>query len=119
MSSFFEEGRMIDFKLEDTGLGPVLRLCGELTIGNGARLKTILLESIGGGDCPSFDLSEVTEIDTAGFQLLWSASRAGRHSGRGSQLFESLPGDLKRLSLDTGFTLPEEACFDTRPRHAS
>ena len=66
---------MIDFRLEDTAGGSRLKLSGDLTIENGERLKTILLESIEGRDCLSLDLSEATAVDAAGFQLLCSAFR--------------------------------------------
>lgn len=56
-----------------------LRLEGELTIFRAAELKPVLL-----GDAPptQVDLSAVSEIDTAGVQLLMVAKQAAQAQGR-------------------------------------
>lgn len=52
-----------------------LRLDGELTIYRAAELKPVLLDAVRRSPEPRFDLSEVTEIDTAGVQLLLLSRR--------------------------------------------
>jgi anti-anti-sigma regulatory factor len=94
---------MIDFRLEDTTRGRLLKLCGDLTIENGERLKRILVESSEGGDRLSLDLAGVTAVDAAGFQLLWAALRTAGCSNQGLDLFESLPEKLKQAAMDAGY----------------
>jgi anti-anti-sigma factor len=62
---------------------PVLTLEGELTIYRAAELKPLLLS-----DPPprSIDLSGVTEIDTAGVQLLMQAKKMALQSHQSFQL---------------------------------
>ncbi len=57
----------------------VLRIEGELTIFRAAELKDILL---GDPAAQEIDLSAVTEIDTAGLQLLMAAKQAATAAGR-------------------------------------
>mgnify|MGYP006272063235 FL=1 len=59
--------------------GPALRIEGEMTIYRAAELK----EQMFGGAAPAtvYDLSAVTELDTAGVQLLLLAERAPRAGG--------------------------------------
>ena len=97
---------MIDFRLEHTAQGSRLELCGDLTIENGERLKTILIESVEGRDRLSVDLSGATALDAAGFQLLCSALRTGACSEQGPSLFESLPDALRQAAIDGGYAQP-------------
>jgi anti-anti-sigma regulatory factor len=105
---------MIDFRLEDTTGGPRLKLCGDLTIENGERLKTILIESIKGRERLFLDLSEATAVDVAGFQILYSAFRTGAYSEQGPTLFESLPGGLKQAAIDGGYAQRDGAACRVR-----
>lgn len=52
-----------------------LSLDGELTIYRAGELKPVMLEAVRRAAEPAFDLSEVSEIDTAGVQLLLLARR--------------------------------------------
>ncbi|MGD0229394.1 MAG: STAS domain-containing protein [Syntrophorhabdales bacterium] len=94
---------MIDFRLEDTTQGPTLKLCGELTIESGERLKAILLESIEGSRCLFLDLAEVTAVDAAGFQLLFSALGTEGYRMQGGDLAGSLPEGMRRAAVDAGY----------------
>lgn len=64
------------------------RLCldGELTIYRAAELKPVMLEAVRRTPAPSFDLSDVSEIDTAGVQLLLLARREAAALDRGLRL---------------------------------
>lgn len=56
---------------------------GELTIHNAADRRAVLLATVEAGGELDLDLSAVTELDTAGLQLLLLAQReAGRSGGR-------------------------------------
>ncbi len=52
-----------------------LSICGELTIFSVADIRKRLQEALAAVDTLSVDLSEVTEIDTAGLQLMLLAKR--------------------------------------------
>ncbi|MBK7000746.1 MAG: STAS domain-containing protein [Rhodoferax sp.] len=52
-----------------------LSICGELTIFSVADIRTRLQETLAVVDTLNIDLSEVTEIDTAGLQLMLLAKR--------------------------------------------
>lgn len=52
-----------------------MRIEQPMTIYTAGELKPGLLEAVRASETPSFDLSEVGEIDTAGLQLLMIAKR--------------------------------------------
>ena len=54
---------------------PVLSIVGELTILTAGDVKTALLVALEGTDELTVDLSGVTELDTAGLQVLLLAKR--------------------------------------------
>lgn len=60
------------------------RLCvaGELTIYQSAAFKAELLEFLGHCDAPELDLREVTEFDSAGFQVIALARREAVVQGK-------------------------------------
>src|SRR5690242_5397864 len=59
-----------------------LRIEGEMTIYSAAALAERITAAIaGGGGKPRLDLSQVTEIDTAGLQLLLMARKLARSRG--------------------------------------
>ncbi len=57
------------------------RLCisGEMTIYQAVELKAAIIASIGDRSVAELDLAEVTELDTAGLQLLLSLQAAHTH----------------------------------------
>ena len=59
-------------------MSQALRLEGELTIYRAAELKQTLVAAVDGPDSLEIDLSAVTELDTAGVQLLMMAERSAR-----------------------------------------
>jgi anti-anti-sigma factor len=78
-----------------------VRIEGEMTIYRAAPLKEQLVGALGSGTSPSprLDLSRVTEIDTAGLQLILMARRLARARGRALAVDEPSPpvADLLRL----------------------
>lgn len=68
--------------MPDTDPAAILRLEGELTIYTAAEIRLRLLETLAGSDRPLVDLSAVTEVDTAGLQLLILAKREAARSGK-------------------------------------
>jgi anti-anti-sigma factor len=59
-----------------------LRIEGELTIYQVADLKPSLLAELDQYSALEIDLSAVTEIDTAGFQLLMAAKKSAESRGK-------------------------------------
>ena len=60
----------------------VIALDGELTIYRAAQLKPLLLAALPGTGPIELDLAEVTEVDTAGVQLLLLLRREALAAGR-------------------------------------
>tara|TARA_B100001105_G_C22379954_1_gene439185 strand:+ start:1256 stop:1540 length:285 start_codon:yes stop_codon:yes gene_type:complete len=63
-----------------------LALDGELTIYRASELKPVMLDAVRRAAEPAFDLSDVSEIDTAGVQLLLLARREAASLDRRLQL---------------------------------
>lgn len=76
-----------------------LRLDGELSIYRAAALKETLLAPLAAGTLIELDLTEVTDIDSAGLQLLMLAKRAALAGGGDLQLCASSPPVLELLKL--------------------
>ncbi len=55
---------------------------GEMTIYRAAELKPALLDAVRAHEAPAFDLSAVTEFDSAGLQLLLVARREAQRLGK-------------------------------------
>jgi anti-anti-sigma factor len=92
----------------ETSQGAVACLAveGELTIYRAAELKPALMDAVRAHDAPVFDLSAVTEFDSAGLQLLLMARREAALLGR--QLAVSAASPAVRdacalLGIDFGF----------------
>jgi anti-sigma B factor antagonist len=61
---------------------PALDLTGELTIRTAAERRVALLSALRSADALDVGLSGVTELDTAGLQLLILVQREARHLGK-------------------------------------
>lgn len=59
-----------------------MRIEQNMTIYSAAELKPVLLALARESEAPEFDLSAVTEIDSAGLQLLLLAKREAARMGR-------------------------------------
>jgi anti-anti-sigma factor len=64
------------------GAAACLAVEGEMTIYRAAELHPVLLDAVRTIDAPALDLSEVTEFDCAGMQLLLAARREARRLGK-------------------------------------
>ena len=69
-----------------TSASNVIALEGELTIYRAAELKPLLLAALPGTGPLELDLAEVTEVDTAGLQLLMMLRREAQALGRALHL---------------------------------
>ena len=67
----------------DGARGPILAFNGELTIYTAVESRKRLLEALAGEGAVEVDLSGVTEIDSAGLQLLIMAKKEANLAGRG------------------------------------
>ena len=64
------------------GAAACLAVEGEMTIYRAAELHPVLLDAVRTHDAPALDLSEVTEFDCAGMQLLLVARREAQRLGK-------------------------------------
>ena len=94
----------------------MIRITGEMSIYRAAELKPLLLQAVAdGGAAPlEIDLSEVSEFDSAGLQLLLAARQAAAEAGRALRLHEPSPAVREVFEL-----LCLAACFDTTTAGAS
>lgn len=79
--------------------GAVLRLQGELNIYRAAELKQELLAPIAAGTSVEIDLSGVTDLDTAGLQLLMLAKKTAQALGGELRLVAHSPVVVDVLEL--------------------
>lgn len=80
----------------DTGL---LFIEGELSIYRAAELKEALLAAVNRSPCLEVDLAGVTEIDTAGVQLLMLAKRSAAQLQRQVRLVSHSPAVMEVFAL--------------------
>jgi anti-sigma B factor antagonist len=100
----------------DEGRG---RLAGELTIYQAAALKAALVEAVAAQPELELDLSGVTELDTAGLQLLLMARQyAARAGGALTLVGHSEPVREVLSLLDLADELGEPALLPARERRA-
>ncbi len=81
---------------------PMLRFSGELTIYRAAEFKQMLLAGLSKLDGPApleIDLSGVTELDTAGVQLLMLAKKTAQAQQRELRLFAHSPAVAEIFEL--------------------
>lgn len=76
-----------------------LRIEGELTIYRAAELKPVVLDALARAPRTEIDLSGVTEIDTAGVQILMLAKRAAVADGRELRLVSHSAAVVDALQL--------------------
>jgi anti-anti-sigma regulatory factor len=79
------------------------KLCkpsGELTIFEAAEFKESLIRVLACDGLVCLDLSQVTRVDTAAIQLMWTARKLGR------LLVTGIPQDLQTKLTQLGFSEP-------------
>ena len=78
----------------------MLKISGEMTVYRAAELKAELLATLEScGDMLEIDLSEVTEIDTAGLQVLMLAKQLALQRRIDLQLFAHSPAVVEVFEL--------------------
>jgi anti-anti-sigma factor len=77
----------------------VLHIEGELTIYRAAELKPVLLDAVAKATVVEVDLSEVSEFDTAGLQILMLAKRTAASLQRELRLVRHSPAVVDVLQL--------------------
>lgn len=75
------------------------RMAGEMTIYHAAEMKGELLPCLDRSTEVEIDLSEVSEMDTAGFQLLLLIKREAAKAGKLLRLVAHSPATLEVLDL--------------------
>lgn len=89
----------MELKSERQGTRLRLHAAGEMTIYHAAELKPVLVDALGQSDEIELDLSEVTELDTSGVQLLMLAKREALAAGKGLTLSGHSPAVLDVFEL--------------------
>jgi anti-anti-sigma factor len=74
-----------------------LRLEGELTIYTAGEMKSRLLDALAGTDALELNLNDVTEVDTAGVQLLILVKREAALAGKRLTLSEHSPAVMELI----------------------
>jgi anti-sigma B factor antagonist len=85
----------------------VVRLAGDLTIQTAAETKATIMAALDDGGDLDLDLSELTELDTAGLQLLLLARREALQLGVGLILSgppQPVRDVLRTVGLDAALT---------------
>jgi anti-sigma B factor antagonist len=81
------------------GAAACLAVEGELTIYRAAELNPALLEAVRAHDAPAFDLSAVTEFDSAGLQLLLVARAEAARLGKRVAILAASPAVRDAFAL--------------------
>lgn len=89
----------MEIRVEGGQGAATLRLQGELTIYTAADTKPRLLEALAASDALEINLGEVTEMDTAGVQLLILAKREAASAGKRLTLSEHSPAAMELIEL--------------------
>jgi anti-anti-sigma factor len=76
-----------------------LQIEGEMTVFHAAELKKDLLDNLAGCSKLDIDLSQVSEMDTAGFQLLFLIKREAGISDKPMRITAHSPATLSALKL--------------------
>lgn len=76
-----------------------LRMEGELTIYHALQVRDGLMEQLAACDEIELDLSGITEMDTAGFQLLLAAKREGSRLGKAVRYVSHSQAALEVIDL--------------------
>ena len=79
--------------------GATLHLSGEMTIYQAGEQRLALLSALAAGGALAIDLAGVTDIDTAGVQVLMMAKKAALASGQQLQLVAHSPAVLEVFEL--------------------
>jgi anti-anti-sigma factor len=95
------------------GAAACLAVEGEMTIYRAAELHPVLLDAVRTHDAPALDLSEVTEFDCAGMQLLLVARREAQRLGKQLVLQGASPAVLDAFAL-LGMTCAGEIAGETK-----
>lgn len=76
-----------------------LRIEGEFTIYNAVQIREGLLEHLAGSQEIEVDLGGVSEMDTAGFQLLLATKREGNRLGKSVRYVSHSQAALEVIDL--------------------
>jgi len=89
----------MEILIEDAAGAGLLRLQGELTIYTAADMKPYLMAALAQTEALEINLSDVTEMDTAGVQLLILAKREATLSGKRLALSGHSPAAMALIEL--------------------
>ncbi|MCW8327471.1 STAS domain-containing protein [Photobacterium sp. SDRW27] len=91
----------MDITIAQEQVGPECRLSlsGEMSIYSVAELKPRLLAYLHDAQLLSLDLTEVSEMDTAGLQLLWLCHQEATKAGRAFVIVGASTAAMEAITL--------------------
>jgi anti-anti-sigma factor len=92
----------------------IVQLDGEITIQRAAEFKDLIWSHLQKNKIISFDASKITEIDTAGLQILCSAHRTAQTRGGDAHLLLPLSPYLMKAIKNAGFKRQRSCDLDTK-----
>ncbi len=76
---------------------------GALTVGRADEIRTLLMKALADAGQVFLDLGNVTDIDLAGLQLLYSAFETARQAGKQLSYAGKLPGAILKAAEEAGY----------------
>lgn len=92
----------MQFKADDTGKRGVLTFEGAVTIQRAEEIKSFLLSALETAGEVMLDVSNVTEVDLCGLQLLCSAQRTASKWGKGLTPTGNIPAIFRKTAEEAG-----------------
>jgi anti-anti-sigma factor len=89
----------MDAELVDESGVKVLRVAGDVSIADAARLRDLLIDLVGSAGDLTIDADQVDRFDTSGVQLLVAAREACEGSGRALAVIGLSPACAEDLGL--------------------
>ncbi len=92
----------MDIEAKGQGRQGALAITGAVTVQRAGELKSLLADALARTDRVAIDLSQVTDVDLCGLQLLCSARRTATQSRKSLALVGPKPDALRRAAEEAG-----------------
>jgi ABC-type transporter Mla MlaB component len=104
---------MLQHAIETLKEGTVLKLSGEITIGDTDDLRSILIELFNRSESVEIDVSSTTDIDMTCLQLLCASHRHAAGLNKHIRLNQEWSKSFEETAHDTGFLRQTGCSFDS------
>lgn len=106
----------MDIEAEGQGKPGILTIAGAVTVQRMEELKALLVDAMARADRVVIDLSQVTEVDLCGLQLLCSARRTAVQFHKSLAFAGPKPDALLRAAEEAGVCVRSGCGMDERGR---